>query len=492
MLSRIKQLTKQTLVYGVGTILTRFVTFMLLPVYTNVLSPADYGLAVLIFVFLAFMNYIYNYGLDSALLRFYSGATKPKNKTRILSTAVWMALAASAALSLVIYALRMPLANVLLSEQEGAIFFKYAALILFFDCLCRIPFALLRLKEKPYAFMGIRLINVAMTLGLNIYFVVILKMGVIGIFRSNLITSATTATLLYLIMVKELSFTFSGQLSKDLLLFGLPFIPTGLATAAMEMINRYIVKHFLGLDAVGLFSAGYKLGIFMLLVSTAFFYAWQPFFLRVGPAENSRRLFGRILTYFTAVALSFWVLLTLFMPEIVNLHIKDIYLIGPEFQSCVTIVPFVLLGYVFYGINQVFLPGIYFKKKTRYLASNTVLAALINVGANYYLVPRLGIVGSALASLIGYICLAAATYFVSQRLFKVHYEYGRVILLLGVTLVAGFSGYFFSLSWYVRLIIVVSLPLLLRLFGFFKPEELRGLLNIFKNRFKTTGIHAEQ
>jgi len=492
MLSKIKRLTKQTLIYGVGTILTRFVTFMLLPVYTNVLSPADYGLAVLIFVFLAFMNYVYNYGLDSALLRFYSEASNRQVKSRILSTAVWMALATSAALSLIIYLLHTPLAHFLIPEQQGAIYFKYAALILFFDCLCRVPFALLRLKERPYAFMGIRLINVAMTLGLNIYFVVILKMGVIGIFRSNLITSATTATLLYVIMVKELSFTFSGHLSKDMLLFGLPFVPTGLATAAMEMINRYIVKHFLGLDQVGIFSAGYKLGIFMLLVSTAFYYAWQPFFLKAGPSENSRYLFGRILTYFSAVALSFWVLLTLFMPEIVNLHIRDIYLIGPEFQSCVTIVPFVLLGYVFYGINQVFLPGIYFKKKTRYLAANTVLAALVNVGANYFLVPRLGIVGSALASLTGYICLATATYLVSQRLFKIYYEYGRLLVLFGVSLIAGFSGYFLSLSWYVRLIIVISLPLLLRLLGFFKPEELSGLLQIFKNRLKITSDNADQ
>ncbi|MBU4445306.1 oligosaccharide flippase family protein [bacterium] len=475
MTTSIRSLTKQTLVYGFGTIMTRLVTFLLLPVYTNVLSPADYGLAVLVFVFTAFMNHIYNYGLDSALMRHYGEDPDPTQKTRVLSTAIWMALGSSLLFSGIIFVLNKPLSQLLLPSVDYAILIKFAAAILFFDCIGRVPFALLRLEEKPMLFMGVRLINVIVTLALNIYFVVFLKTGIIGIFQSNVIASCLTAAILFAIVVSKVKITISGNVAKDLMLFGLPFVPVGLATAAMEMLNRYIVQHFMGLDAVGIFSAGYKLGIFMLLISTAFYYAWQPFFIKAGKRESSRALFSRVLTYFVLVALSFWVVLTVFMHEIINFQVGSVYLIGPEFQGCESMVPFVLLGYVFFGINQVFLPGIYFEKKTRYLAYITLVAAGANILFNFLLIPILGLVGSAISSAIGYIVLAVSTLTVSQRLFKVPYEYKRIILLFIVSLTAGFISYSLDLSIVIRIMIVVLLPIILRLLGFFKKEELASL-----------------
>jgi O-antigen/teichoic acid export membrane protein len=475
MTANIKSLTKQTLVYGVGTILTRLITFLLLPVYTNVLSPADYGLAVLVFVFTAFMNHIYNYGLDSALMRHYGEDPAPQYKTVVLSTAIWLALGSSFVFSGIIYLLNNPLSKVLLSSADYAQLIKLAAWILFFDCISRVPFALLRLEEKPGFFMGIRLINVVITLGLNIYFVVYLKTGIIGIFQSNVIASCLTALILFTTIISKIKIVFSGHIAKDLVLFGLPFVPMGLATAAMEMLNRYIVEHFMGLEAVGIFSAGYKLGIFMLLISTAFYYAWQPFFIKAGKKESSRVLFSRVLTYFILVALSFWVVLTVFMHEIINFHIGGVYLIGAKFQGCESMVPFILLGYVFYGINQVFLPGIYFEKKTRYMAYIAFLAAGANVLSNFLLIPRLGLIGSAISSLIGYMVLAAFTFQVSQRLFKIPYEYRRIVLLFVIMLLVGFSSYIFHPSIPVKFMVILIIPLLLRLFGFFKKDEIASL-----------------
>ncbi|MCK4447052.1 MAG: oligosaccharide flippase family protein, partial [Candidatus Marinimicrobia bacterium] len=236
MSASIRSLTKQTLTYGVGTILTRFVTFLLLPLYTNLLSPNEYGLVALVFVFLGFMNIIYNYGLDSAVMRFYSEDSDPSRKTNILSTAIWMSLLTSLILSCIIYSLSAPLGKTLLLSIDHALLIRYTAFILFFDCICHVPFALLRLEEKPFQFMGIRLINVLITFGLNIYFIAFLKMGIEGIFKSNMITSAITATILYAFTISKIKFKFSGSAAKNLALFGLPFIPAGLATVTMEML----------------------------------------------------------------------------------------------------------------------------------------------------------------------------------------------------------------------------------------------------------------
>ena len=480
--SSIKSLTKQTLIYGVGTILTRFVTFLLLPLYTNLLSPEDYGLASLVFAFLGFMNIVFIYGLDSAFMRFYSDDIEKSKRATILSTATWMTLSTSAVFSIIIYSYAFPLGKVLLSSVENGLFIRYAAAILFFDCISHVPFALIRLEEKPFQFMGIRLLNVVITFGLNIYFVGVLKVGIIGIFRSNLIASTITALLLYAFTIPRIGFLFSGSTAKELAFFGLPFVPAGLASVSMEMLNRYILEYKMDLSAVGIFSTGFKLGIFMLLVTTAFYYAWQPFFLKAGKRESSRPLFSRILTYFVLVTLSIWVILTAIMHEIVHFNVKNFFLIGPEYHECESIIPIILLGYVFFGINQVFLPGIYFEKKTRYLAYITLVASVVNIAANFIFIPMFGILGSAIASLLGYIILSSLTYFASQSLFKVHYEYFRVALLFLIAFAAAFPIFLFSLSLPLRISIAIAFPVLLRLFGFFKKEELELVKTLFRSR----------
>ncbi len=479
MLNRIKSLINQTLVYGVGTIMTRLVTFMLLPVYTNVMEPGKYGIAALIFTFLAFMNHAYNYGLDSAFMRFYSHE-KDDDKNKVLSTAVGMALISSLFFSAVVFFLGKPISELVLSDLSYYIFFRYAAIILFFDCIARVPFAYLRQEGKPMVFMGVRFMNVLTTLGLNIYLVGFLKMEISGIIYTNVVASIITALILYSIMFQKVKFIFSGEIAKKLLFFGLPFVPTGFATAAMEMLNRKILEKYLGFEEVGIFSAAYKLGIFMLLISTAFYYAWQPFFLREGNKEESRKLFGRVMTYFVMVTLGFWMILTLFIQNIANIHYGDIYLLGLKFQEGVKIVPFILLGYVFFGINQVLLPGIYFENKTRYLAVVAIIAAFVNVGLNFILIPIYGIMGPGYAMISGYIILVCLTYILSQKYFKVHYEYGRVLLLFVIFLTAGFGVYFTSPPFIIKVIIIILVPILLKIFKFFKKEEVDTLKRLIK------------
>jgi len=480
MRDQIKSLTKQTLIYGVGTIATRLVTFLLLPVYTNVMPDEKYGMAALVFSFLAMMNHIFNYGLDSAFMRYYSHENKQKDKTTILSSAMVMAFFSSLIFSAIVFLFRRPLAEIFLDSGAHSHLFAYSAGILFFDCLARVPFAYLRQERRPMMFMGVRFVNVVLTLALNIYFVAYLKQGVEGIFRSNLIISFVTMALLFSIMLKKIQFTFSGEMAKNLFFFGIPFVPSGLAVTAMEMWNRVILKQFLGLDEVGIFSASYKLGIFMLLVSTGFYYAWQPFFLREGKKEGSRVLFGRIMTYFIIVALGFWVILTGFIQNIANIHIGDTYLLGTEYQSGLKIVPFILLGYVFYGINQVLIPGFYFEKKTKYMAVITIIAAIVNVGLNYLLIPVFGIMGPGFAMIFGNITLVVLSFFTSQKLFKVYYEYKRILLLFIIFLSAGFSILYFQPHILIKIGIIVILPLVLKLFNFFNTGELELLKKFIK------------
>lgn len=482
MLEKLKGLTKQTIIYGFGNVLVRMLTFILLPFYMHVLPRAEYGVAILVMTFIAFMNHIYRYGMDSAILKFYEGADDDEQRRSILSSGFYLNLVTSLILSSLLLAFRGQIGSFLIAENSGG-YIRFAAFIMFFDCMSWIPMALLRLKEKPRLFLTIRLIEVALNLGLNIYFVVILRIGIRGIFISTLISAFTKFFLLSLTIIKELRLTFSWQKARELVLFGLPLMPTGLILSAMQLINRrFVIEKYLGTDDVGLYGAGYKLGKFMMLVSVAFYYAWQPFFLKSGVSEESKKLFSRVLTYFTFVGLYIWLGLTLFIEHIANIHIEDKYLINPDYQSCIQIVPYLLLAFVFYGIYQIFLPGIYHKKKTKYIAYNMLVTGLVNVGLNFLLVPRIGILGASFGTLAGFIMLAGLTYYKSQQLIHVDYEYLRIALLMVLIVPVGLVLFYVQVSVYIRILTFIALPFLLYLFKFFDKQEIAFVKRLIKKR----------
>ena len=427
---QIINLTKQTLTYGLGNILTRFITFLLLPLFTNILTPEEYGLATLVFVFLGFMNIIYHYGMDSAFLRSFGDAKDENTKRRLFSTAIWLSLGTGFTFSLLIYTFSGSLSSLLLKNTQYINLFQLAAGILLFDAVAHVPFALLRMKEKAITFIIIKLINVVTTLGLNIYLIAIVKTGISGIFLSAFIASVITAIIVYSVTISSLRFNFSLILVKDYLKFGLPFVPAGLASIMMETIDRYIIEHLKDTATVGLYSAGYKLGIFMLLITTAFNYAWQPFFLRIGNTKEAKPLFARIFTYYILGTLFVWITFSAFIHEIIRFKFFGFSILGPSFYDSEIIIPVVLLAYIFQGVYLNFMPGIYFEKKTHYIPLLTFSGALVNIGLNFVLIPLLGIMGAAVATLVGYVVMALLTFPISQKLFRIHYEWWRIIKVI--------------------------------------------------------------
>ncbi len=432
----IRQLTRQTVVYGAGNVLTRLVTFFLLPLFTNVLSPEEYGLTTLLYVFLGFMNIVYHYGLDAAFMRYYSNANGSEAKRSLFPTALWLGAATSTILSIVILFSATSLSSLLLGSDSYGHLFRLAAAILLLDAVSHVPFALLRLEGRATHFVAIKFMNVMITLGMNIYFVVMKEMGLDGVFLS--VAAASTATTLAVLAAtaRSIRLRFDKASVGPLLRFGLPFLPAGLATIAMESIDRYILASLTDAATVGIYSAGYKLGIFLLLLTTAFQYAWQPFFLKAGDRPESKPLFSKVFTNFMVVAFFAWTALTLLLPEIIRLRLGGVWLIGPAFQEAESIVPIILMAYMFQGAYLNFLPGIYFAEKTTYIAGITGISALINVAVNFALIPQFGMAGAAYATLAGHSAMAILTYFVSRRFFSVPYDWFRLLRLATATVAA--------------------------------------------------------
>jgi O-antigen/teichoic acid export membrane protein len=233
------------------------------------------------------------------------------------------------------------------------------------------------------------------------------------------------------LVFRQLTLRFPAGLYKEILKFGLPYIPAGLAGIAMQVIDRPIVKALTNDSTLGIYQLNYRLGIFMMLIVGMFDYAWRPFFLNHAKDADAKQLFAKVFTFFILGAMSIFLVLSLFIEDIVRMNFFGKQFFPPIYWQGVEIVPWILLAYVFTGAYVVFVVGVYLEKKTKYLPFVTGAGALLNVGANFFLIPKIGILGAALSTLFSYIVMAVGMYYVSQRFYRVEYEWNKVLKIVG-------------------------------------------------------------
>jgi O-antigen/teichoic acid export membrane protein len=430
MLEKLKSLSKQTLIYGTSTIVGRFLNFILVPFYTNVFAPSEYGIVAVIFAYIAFLNIIYSFGFEAGYFRFASSGELGSERQNF-SHPYFTIFANSAFLSALILLFSPQLAEYAGLTSNSIII--YAAFILFFDALVLVPFAYLRLKNKAKVFAAIKLVNICVNVALNLILILVFKFGLEAVFISNLVASLVTFLILLPVVVKNLSASYHGTLLKELLKFSLPYLPAALAAMVIQVVNILILSYLTDVKTVGIYNANYKLGIFMMLVVSMFEYAWRPFFLNNAKEPGAKELFAKVLTIFTGAASVVFVILTFTIKDLITIPLPyKGYLIGAKYWDGVIIVPLVLLAYMFLGIYTNLIAGIYIEKKTKYLPLITGLGAVLNVVTCFLLIPYWGIIGSAIATLVSYIAMAVYMYIVAQKFYPVKYETGKVMALLGI------------------------------------------------------------
>ncbi len=430
------RLSKQTLVYGIGYVAARMINFLLLPFYSYHISPEEYGAVSLIYAFIAFLNIFYHYGLESAFLRFYSrtGEAEGHEKKEVFSTVLSSLLITSIAFSILIWLFAPALSRGILSSPNYTHIIRMTAGILFLDAMYLIPLHYLRINNKAFIFTMITLVNVLINVSLNIYLIRFRGLGIEGVFISNLVASAFSFLVLIPVVIKNFNGQFSRSLWKKLILFGLPFVPSGLSSMIIELSDRYMLQWFKGLEDVGLYSAGHKLGIFMMLVVMAFRFAWQPFFLQKHDDPQAPRLFSKIMTWFVFLMTIVFLLVSFFIKEIVAFEIMGRHIIAQSYWAGITVVPLILAAYLFNGIYINFHPAIFYTGKTWVISVIVGIAATINIVLNLILIPQVGMIGAGISSLSAYVFMAICTYFVVKKWLDVRYEWGNLALMFVLTL----------------------------------------------------------
>ncbi|HEX9614268.1 MAG TPA: oligosaccharide flippase family protein [Bacteroidota bacterium] len=442
MIDKIVRLGKEAAIYGLSSIVGRFLNFLLVPFYTNLLVPSEYGIIANLYSYIAFVAIVFGYGMDAAYMR-YVASLEIGDKKQNFSTPLVSLFVTSLVLAFGISLSAELLAQWIGMGADGGSLVLYAAWILFFDTVVLIPYAYLRMENKAGTFAAVRIANIVLTVLLNILFLVGFDMKADGVVLANLIASVLTFGIHLRFILPNFTLSLPGNLYKELLRFGLPYIPAGLASVAMQVIDRPILKALTDDATVGIYQANYRMGVFMMLFVGMFDYAWRPFFLRQAREPDARQLFARVFTFFSVAAMSLFVVLTLFIDDLIRIRVGSVYFIHPDYWAGALIIPVVLLAYALNGAYVNFLIGVYLEKKTSILPSVFGIGAVVNVAANIVLIPKYGIMGAAYATLLSYIALAVGIYIPSQRLYRIEYEWQKILGLLAVvTLVVSVSRMF--------------------------------------------------
>jgi len=437
--SDLKQLGKETAIYGISTILSRFLNFLLVPFFTNIFTQAEYGIITNVYAYIAFLNIIYLYGMDSAYLKFAASRESGSEK-ETFSTAFNSVFITSLLLSIVLIILNEPLSYLFGISKEQKEIVLFVSGILFFDSISNVIFARLRFHNKALKFAGLKTLNIIFNVSMNVYLIYFLKFRAEGVFIANFSASLLTFIFLFPDLLKVYSLSINKNLLNDLLKFGLPFVPAGFAAIITQVIDRPIMLALTDASTVGIYQANYKLGIFMMLYVSMFQYAWQPFYLKKSTQENAKELFAKVFTFFTLFGSLIFLVLSIFIEDIIKIKIFGFYLIGKDFWSGLHIVPVVLMGYLFNGFYFNFVAGLQIEKKTKYMPLVSSLGAVVNIVANFLLIPLMGMLGAAYATLLAYFSMAVYQYFLSQKFYKIDYEWDKV-LKLGIILFFVFGGY---------------------------------------------------
>jgi len=441
-LNPIKKLAGQTAVYGVSSIVGRIINFLLVPLYTNILSPDDYGLLILMYSYVAVIYVFLIYGMETAYFRYSELIT---DKQKVYNTSLISILSTSIVFVVISFGFSSEIAS-LIKDESYTLFVQWFVIIMALDALVAIPFAKLRAESRPLRFATIKFVNIGVNLGLNLFFILVCpyiiktyssgvvfsfinavfnpELGFVSyVFISNLVASTITIIML-LPEIFKVQLQFDIQLWKKLFSYAFPIFIIGFAFAMNEMFGRILMNELLPEDIafneIGVYSASIKLAILLSLFVQAFRYAAEPFFFAQEKEKDSKKVYAQVMKYF--------VIIMLFASLGILLYIDVIKLIiGREFRGAIGVIPILLTGYLFIGIFYNLSFWYKLTNKTSYGAILALGGTLITVVLNFILIPIYGYWGSAWATLACYFSMMVVSYFWGRSVYRIDYDLKRII-----------------------------------------------------------------
>jgi O-antigen/teichoic acid export membrane protein len=441
----IRQLAGQTAVYGLPTILGRFLQYLLVILLTRVFTRAEYGTISVFYSYASFLMVVLTYGMETAFFRF---SEHEKDKERVFSTGMLSLLLSSAGFIFLASAFSAPLASAMDYPGCGE-YVIWFAWILGLDAMSAIPFARLRSERKPVRFALIKFTNIFLNIGLTLFFIILCPYldrnfhasswnralhfiyrsdwGIEYVFIANLVASLFTFLQLSPMMLK-MRWKLHPELWRKMLLYALPLLFAGLAGMINETFDRLLLRYLLPMTRemtevqVGVYSACYKISILITIFVQAYKFAAEPFFFSYAREKDSKQVYARIMNYFIIIIGLVFLVTMLFLDDIF------IRLIGPKFREGKGVIPVLMMANIFLGVYYNL--SIWYKLtgKTIWGAWLSFIGAIITLALNFWWIPLgpdhlfHGYIGSAWATFICYGTMMILAYILGQKYYPIPYN----------------------------------------------------------------------
>ncbi len=446
----LRKLAGQTAIYGVGTILARVLNYFLLPLYTSIFAPAIFAQYNKAYAYIAILLVILTFGMETAIFHF---SQKKEDKTQVFSTIMGFILATTSIFWILIFSFGTPIAG-FMKYPGHTDYVIWLGLIIGMDAISSIPMAWLRQQNRPKLFTGITILNIMVNIGLNLFWLLYCRsmfldgkvedgsfidrvynhdIGVGYIFISNLIASLVKLICCFPLMLK-IPFRFSKSLLKEILIYALPLVISGLGFIINERLDILLLERYLPLPQdqadfqIGVYGGCYKLAILMSLFIQAYRFAAEPFFFSQMKEKDPKKTYATVMNYF--------VILCCFLFLLVNLYL-DIFkhfIQNEDFWVGLKIVPIIMMANLFLGLYVNLSMWYKLSGQTMFGVWFSVIGAVITIVLNILFIPKYGYMASAWTTLAAYFVMCMVSYFVGRKYYPIPYNLKKIISLIVVSI----------------------------------------------------------
>ena len=476
-MNRIKQLSKDSLIYGIGGAVGKGISFFLLPIYTRIFSPSDYGNIEMLSIIVSLLSAFLVMGLDSAQSFYFFEQKvygKVSQKSLVSSILQWR-LTWGLIVVLIAGTLSPLINNWFFGGTLPLIYFGVSFFGALFSTILNQSVQILRLLYRPWSYIGITVINTILSAGLILLFVLVFKKGILSFFLGSAISSLCLTFLGWYLVREYLDFTLlQSNWWPRLLKFGAPLLPAEIAFYFMSTADRWFIKYYHGQSALGFYSVAAKFALLLAFTIEMFRMAWWPIAMDAMHSDDGPKTFRMIGRLYIGLGVAAVVYLTFLSPWLVRL------LTGPAFHQSYSLIGIMSWQSLFYGFYLIGSAGIWKVEKTYITSILMGFAALLNILLNILLVPTYGGMGAAIATSVTYFIWIIVSLFVSEHYWKINFP---IFLMLGQIILGAISVA--AITWihmnFVQIFILSHFIALILIISAFEPVTIRQIIHKIKS-----------
>jgi len=416
-------------IYSIGIVMQKLAGFIMLPIYTRYLTPEDYGVVALILMVTEFMGIIIGLRITQAMFRYYALEDSFDGKKVIVSTVLVCVIVTSLVGVLILQYYALNVSQFLFGNTIYAYEIWLYSIVLMTQAIGAVGLAYLRAQRKPVTFLMVGVFTLILQISLNIFFVVVKELHVLGVIYSSLVSNGIIAALFFVFLMYKVNLRFSMPVAIKLYKFVGPLMIASLAGFYVYNLDKYMLRVYFDLSQVGIYTLALNIAGVLGMIGLAFNQTWAVDRFEIYKQKDSIKLFQNMFQYLIAALLISSLGISIFVKDLL------IVMSNTAFHSAAFYVPFILVANILFAMSNYCNFGCHIKEETKHIAHAEWARAVVVTGGVLALIPLIEIYGAAITLIIGYTVQLTWIHIKSKQLFNLHLQWKPIIIMSLVALV---------------------------------------------------------